>query len=49
MGYSQEEWLADPGALRDSLHPDDRERVLTDLADRNASSRASRTSTWTTG
>ncbi len=37
MGYSQEEWLADPDLYVDSLHPDDRERVLADLTDRNAS------------
>ena len=36
MGYSQEEWLADPDLFTSSLHPDDRERVLADLADRNA-------------
>ena len=35
MGYSQEEWLADPDLFTDSLHPDDRERVLADVADRN--------------
>ena len=36
MGYSQEEWLADPDLFTNSLHPDDRERVLADLVDRNA-------------
>ena len=36
MGYSQEEWLADPDLFSNSLHPDDRERVLADIADRNA-------------
>ena len=36
MGYSQEEWLADPDLFTNSLHPDDRERVLADIADRNA-------------
>ena len=43
MGYSQEEWLADPDLFTSSLHPDDRERVLADLADRNAGLTASRT------
>ncbi len=36
MGYSQEEWLADPDLFTNSLHPADRERVLADIADRNA-------------
>ena len=36
MGYSQEEWLADPDLFISSLHPDDRERVLADLLNRNA-------------
>jgi PAS domain S-box-containing protein len=36
VGYSQEEWLGDPDLFRDSLHPDDRERVMADVADRNA-------------
>ncbi|MDX6439451.1 MAG: two-component system, cell cycle sensor histidine kinase and response regulator CckA [Gaiellaceae bacterium] len=36
MGYSQEEWLADPDLFASSLHPDDCERVLADIADRNA-------------
>ena len=36
MGYSQEEWLADPDLFGNSLHPDDRERVMADIADRNA-------------
>ncbi len=43
MGYSQEEWLADPDLYTASLHPDDRERVLADLADRNAGLTGSRT------
>jgi diguanylate cyclase (GGDEF)-like protein/PAS domain S-box-containing protein len=28
LGYSPEEWMADPGLWTDRLHPDDRERVL---------------------
>jgi diguanylate cyclase (GGDEF)-like protein/PAS domain S-box-containing protein len=28
LGYSPEEWMADPGLWADRLHPDDRERVL---------------------
>ena len=35
MGYSQEEWLADPDLFTNSVHPDDRERVLGDIVDRN--------------
>ena len=36
MGYSQEEWLADPDLFTGSLHPDDRERVQAYLIERNA-------------
>jgi PAS domain S-box-containing protein len=36
MGYSQEEWLADADLFTASIHPDDRERVLGDISDRNA-------------
>ena len=36
LGYTQEEWLADPDLFRDCLHPDDRERVMADVASRNA-------------
>ncbi len=32
LGYSQEQWLADPEAWLKLLHPDDRERVLAELA-----------------
>ena len=35
LGYSQEEWLADPGLFVRSLHPDDRERILGKIATRN--------------
>ena len=37
IGYSQEEWLADPGLFVKSLHPDDRERVA--RVDRHAQPR----------
>ncbi|HEX4929160.1 MAG TPA: PAS domain-containing protein, partial [Gaiellaceae bacterium] len=37
LGYSREEWLADADLFGNSLHPDDRERVLADVTDRNAS------------
>ena len=36
LGYSQEEWVADPGLFLRSVHPDDRERVQADIAMRNA-------------
>jgi PAS domain S-box-containing protein len=36
LGYSAEEWLADPDLFGDSLHPDDRERVMGEIAERNA-------------
>jgi PAS domain S-box-containing protein len=36
MGYSQAEWVADPDLFVNSIHPDDRERVLADIVDRNA-------------
>ncbi|HUQ22864.1 MAG TPA: PAS domain S-box protein [Gaiellaceae bacterium] len=35
VGYSQDEWLANPDLFVDSLHPDDRERVLREIAQRN--------------
>ena len=31
LGYSQDEWLADPAIWVNALHPDDRERVLSEL------------------
>jgi two-component system cell cycle sensor histidine kinase/response regulator CckA len=37
LGYSQEEWLGDPDLFGNSLHPDDRELVLAQIAARNAS------------
>src|SRR5215210_5927712 len=37
LGYTREEWLADPELFRKSLHPDDRERVLAEVAERNRS------------
>jgi two-component system, cell cycle sensor histidine kinase and response regulator CckA len=42
-GYSQEEWLADADLFTNCLHPDDRERVLTAIAERNAGSTGSTT------
>jgi PAS domain S-box-containing protein len=35
MGYSQEEWLANPDLFTASIHPDDRERVMADIVERN--------------
>ena len=35
LGYTQEEWLADPDLFVDSLHPEDRNRVLAEIAARN--------------
>ncbi|HWN22555.1 MAG TPA: PAS domain S-box protein [Gaiellaceae bacterium] len=37
LGYTAEEWLADPDLFVRCLHPDDRERVLADIARRNES------------
>jgi PAS domain S-box-containing protein len=34
LGYSVEEWLTDPQLFAKILHPDDRERVLSELAER---------------
>ena len=31
LGFSADEWLADPGLLLKQLHPDDRERVLAEV------------------
>ncbi len=36
MGYSVEEWTADPDVFISCLHPDDRARVLGEIAHRNA-------------
>jgi PAS domain S-box-containing protein len=35
LGYSPEEWISDPLLFRKTLHPDDRERVLTEDARTN--------------
>jgi PAS domain S-box-containing protein len=35
LGYSQEEWLADPQLFLDRVHPEDRPRVLDEIASRN--------------
>jgi PAS domain S-box-containing protein len=32
LGYAPEEWLADPELFQKTLHPDDRERVVAELA-----------------
>ncbi len=32
LGYSQEEWLANPGGVLNRIHPDDQARVLADFA-----------------
>ena len=37
LGYSQEEWLADADLFNNSLHPDDQETVMSQIAARNAS------------
>jgi len=37
LGYTAEEWLADPDLFVRCVHPDDRERVLVDIARRNES------------
>ncbi|MDX6399340.1 MAG: hypothetical protein QOJ43_2748, partial [Gaiellaceae bacterium] len=37
LGYTQSEWLADPELFIKSIHPDDRESVLTEIATRNES------------
>jgi two-component system cell cycle sensor histidine kinase/response regulator CckA len=36
LGYAPEEWLADPRFFEKTLHPDDRERVLANVAEVNA-------------
>jgi PAS domain S-box-containing protein len=36
LGYAPEEWIADPTAWERALHPDDRDRVLRELADFHA-------------
>ena len=40
LGYTAEEWLADPDLFVRCVHPDDRERVLVDVARRNESGRS---------
>jgi PAS domain S-box-containing protein len=37
LGFSQAEWLADPDLFCKQLHPDDRERVLSELSSSHAS------------
>ena len=38
LGYTREEWLADPDLFSKSLHPEDRERVMAAIDERNRSS-----------
>jgi PAS domain S-box-containing protein/putative nucleotidyltransferase with HDIG domain len=33
MGYTPQEWLADPGLLSKTLHPEDRQNILMEIAD----------------
>ncbi len=40
VGYSQEEWVADADLFVNSIHPDDRERVLAEIAERNSTGSA---------
>ena len=35
LGYTQDEWLADPQLFPSRIHPDDRARVLAEIATRN--------------
>jgi PAS domain S-box-containing protein len=35
LGYTRDEWLAEPDLFERSLHPDDRDRVMTSIEDRN--------------
>jgi PAS domain S-box-containing protein len=37
LGYTPEEWTANPRTQADAVHPDDRERVETSCAEANAS------------
>jgi two-component system cell cycle sensor histidine kinase/response regulator CckA len=43
LGYAPEEWLADPEMFLRSVHPDDRERIAADIAQRNESGTATAT------
>ena len=35
LGYTREEWLADPDLFAKSLHPEDRDRVMAAVDERN--------------
>jgi PAS domain S-box-containing protein len=35
LGYTRDEWLADPDLLRKSIHPHDRERIQAEIDERN--------------
>ena len=37
LGYTREEWLADPDLFQKSLHPEDRDRVMAAIDERNRS------------
>jgi len=37
LGYTREEWLADPDLFSKSLHPEDHDRVMTAILERNRS------------
>ena len=37
LGYTREEWLADPDLFSKSLHPEDRARVMAEIEVRNRS------------
>ena len=41
LGYTPEEWIADPDLFIRSLHPDDKERVLAEIETRNREGRSS--------
>ncbi|MCX5649678.1 MAG: PAS domain S-box protein, partial [Planctomycetota bacterium] len=41
LGFSQDEWLADPELWRKQLHPEDRERVLAEVCQTGAAGRNS--------
>ena len=41
LGWSQDEWLADPDLFVNSVHPEDREHVRHEVAARNTTGAAS--------
>ena len=46
LGYTSEEWLADPELFVKSLHPDDRSWVLREIEARNRGSRPASTAAY---